>query len=294
MFLDLFGNRRAKLGLHIHTSVSDGARSPEEVARIYRENGYDAIALTDHWKYGEAKEICGLPILSGVEYDVDGRRENTFHIVCLLADRAPVGLSFENSTPQEVVNAIHEAGGLAVLAHPAWSLNTVEAILAVDGFDATEIYNTVSNTGHSFRPDSSLTVDLLACQGRIYPLLATDDAHYYRDFRGMDACQSYIMALCDPSDPASIKRAILAGDFYATQGPEVHLTKTDGGFRVDCSPCKKIIFASNRPWRPRVFADETGKLLTHAEYTPDVDETFLRAFVIDENGKQAWTNIVRL
>ena len=32
MFFDLFGNRRAKLGLHIHTNLSDGAVSPEEAA----------------------------------------------------------------------------------------------------------------------------------------------------------------------------------------------------------------------------------------------------------------------
>ena len=293
MITDLFGNKRAKLGLHIHTSLSDGAKTPEEAAEIYRESGYDAIALTDHWLFGEATEMNGLPILSGIEYDVNGRKENTFHIVCLLADRAPEGIDYD-STPQEVVDAIHQAGGLAVLAHPAWSLNTVEAILGVDGFDATEIYNTVSNTGHSFRPDSSLTVDLLACEGRSYPLLATDDAHYYRDFRGVDACQSYIMACCDPTDAVSVKRAIREGDFYATQGPEIHLTKTECGFRVDCSPCKKIVFASNRPWRPRVFEDECGALLTCAEYTPDPDERFLRAFVIDEQGKNAWTNIVWL
>lgn len=293
MFCDLFGHRRAKLGLHIHTSNSDGAVSPEEAARMYREHGYDAIALTDHWVFGTGGELSGLPIFSGCEYEANGRCENTFHIVCLLAEREPEGITRE-STPQEMVDAIHKAGGIAVLAHPAWSLNTVESVLSVDGFDATEIYNTVSGTGQSFRPDSSLTVDLLACRGRIYPLLATDDAHYYRDFRGMDACQSYIMALCNPCDPASVKRAILAGDFYATQGPEIHLTKTDEGFRVDCSPCEKIVFASNRPWRPRTFAAEGGELLTHAEYTPDVDETFLRALVIDEDGRQAWTNIVRL
>ena len=125
-------------------------------------------------------------------------------------------------------------------------------------------------------------------------MLATDDAHYYRNFRGMDACQSYIMARCNPRDPASVKRAILAGDFYATQGPEIHLTKTENGFRVDCSPCQKIVFASNRPWRPRVFAAEDGTLLTSAEYTPAEDETFLRAFVVDTDGKQAWSNFVRL
>lgn len=292
MVFDLFGNLRAKLGLHIHTTISDGLASPEEAARLYVAEGYDAIALTDHWSFGEAQEIAGLPILSGIEFDVNGKRENTFHIVGLLLDRAPEGLSYD-STPQEVIDAIHKAGGLAVLAHPAWSLNTIESILSIDGFDATEIYNTVSGTGHSFRPDASLVLDLLACEGRTYPMLATDDAHYYRDFRGMDACQSYIMARCDPRDPASVKRAILAGDFYATQGPEIHLTQIENGFRVDCSPCQKIIFVSNRPWRPRVFSADDGALLTSAEYTPAEDERFLRAFVIDSDGKQAWTNYLR-
>ena len=293
MFADLFGKKRAKLGLHIHTTLSDGAMTPEKVAQLYRAAGYDAVALTDHWYFGESRELFGLPIFSGCEYEANGNRENTFHIVCLLAEREPQGITGE-STPQEMVDAIHAAGGLAVLAHPAWSLNTVEAILAVDGFDATEIYNTVSGTGHSFRPDSSLVVDLLACQGRSYPLLATDDAHYYRDFNGMDACRSYIMALCDPGDPDSVKRAIREGDFYATQGPEIHLTKTENGFRVDCSPCRKIVFASNRPWRPRIFTGEDGALLCSAEYSPVEDETFLRAFVVDEDGKYAWTNIVWL
>ena len=293
MFTDLFGKKRAKLGLHIHTSNSDGAVTPEEAARIYREAGYDGVALTDHWHFGEGGEVSGLRIFSGCEYEANGHRENTFHIVCLLAEREPEGITKESS-PQEMVDAIHAAGGLAVLAHPAWSLNTIEAILSVDGFDATEIYNTVSGTGHSFRPDASLVIDLLACEGRSYPLLATDDAHYYRDFRGVDACQSHIMAICDPSDPESVKHAIREGKFCATQGPEIHLSRTENGFRVDCSPCAQIAFVSNRPWRPRVFTGEDGVLLTSAEYTPVEDEIFLRAFAVDEKGKQAWTNIVWL
>jgi hypothetical protein len=102
------------------------------------------------------------------------------------------------------------------------------------------------------------------------------------------------MAECDPNDPASVKAAIKERRFYATQGPELHLTKNKCGFRVDCSPCKKIVFASNRPWVPRVFAAEDGSLLSCAEYQPAADETFLRVFVIDEKGNTAWSNIVPL
>ena len=48
MIKDTFGNKWYKLGLHIHTTVSDGVVSPEESAHIYKENGFDAIAFTDH------------------------------------------------------------------------------------------------------------------------------------------------------------------------------------------------------------------------------------------------------
>ena len=293
MLKDMLGKKRWKINLHTHTTQSDGHRTPEEAAAIYKAAGYDAIALTDHWSYGEGGEIDGLPILSGCEYDLYSEELGVFHIICLCAERLPEGVHRDMS-PQEIVNAIHKAGGLAVLAHPAWSLNAPDTVMKIEGFDATEIYNTVSGTGQSFRPDSSLIVDLLGARGRCYPLLATDDAHYYRDYRGMDACKSWIMAECDPADPASVKSAIREGRFYATQGPELHLSRTEKGFRVDCSPVKKIVFASDRCWAPRVFEAEDGGLLRSAEYAPLADETFLRAFVIDEAGRYAWSNLLPL
>ena len=91
MYIDMFGKKRMKLGLHQHTTRSDGRLSPEAVAALYRDAGYDAIALTDHWIYGEADTISGLPILSGAEYHVGARDAGMgiYHIVCLFADRAP-------------------------------------------------------------------------------------------------------------------------------------------------------------------------------------------------------------
>ena len=42
---------------HCHTTRSDGRRSPEEVIALYREAGYDFLALTDHRKLSEQEHF---------------------------------------------------------------------------------------------------------------------------------------------------------------------------------------------------------------------------------------------
>jgi len=44
-------------------------------------------------------------------------------------------------------------------------------------------------------------------------------------------------------------------------------------------------------WTPRVFE---GEGITEARYTPRDGETFIRAEVMDAQGKRAWTNCVIL
>jgi predicted metal-dependent phosphoesterase TrpH len=36
--------------LHTHSNDSDGALSPSETARVYREAGYGFVAITDHFR----------------------------------------------------------------------------------------------------------------------------------------------------------------------------------------------------------------------------------------------------
>lgn len=288
MYIDMFGKTRQKLGLHMHTSRSDGRKTPHEVVERYRTAGYDAIALTDHWCYGESGESNGMKIISGAEYNVgvNDTVDGIYHIVGLFMDREPD--INKSDSPQRVIDGVHEVGGLAVLAHPAWSLNTPEQIMALRDIDATEIYNTVSAVGQSFRPDSSIIIDMLAGRGREYPLLATDDSHYYM---GEDDCISYVMVESDSTDYEELKRAILEKRFYATQGPEIHLTRVGDKFRVDCSPVNKIYFASNSAWCRR---SSIGEGLTSAEYIPNPSDRFVRAFVVDADGKTAWSNIEML
>ena len=288
MYIDLKGKTRQKVALHQHTTLSDGGLSPEEVLSTYKQMGYDAVALTDHWRFGAAGSYDGVTVISGGEYNIGGHagEKGVYHIVGLFMDSDPE-LSKQDDA-QFIIDRVHAVGGLAVLAHPAWSLNTPEMILALRDVDATEIYNGVSERGESFRPDSSLIVDMIASRGVDYPLLATDDAHYYN---GIDNGLGYVMVEAEGNSADEIRRAIVEKRFYATQGPEIHFYRDGDKFCVDCSPVSHIYFASNQVWCRRATH---GEGLTHAEYKLDHEDVFLRAFVVDADGKYAWSNIIKI
>ncbi len=288
MIIDMHGNKRYKVGLHIHTTLSDGRVSPEEAARIYKEAGFDAIAITDHWKYHESGELSGLKIISGCEYNM-GRSDTSvdvMHIVGVGMDTEPP-LERDKFTRQQVIDAINKAGGMAILAHPAWSLNTPTHAIELSGFGATEIYNTVSNVNQSSRPYSGYFVDILANEGVSYPLIATDDVHYYN---GDDDTKSYIMVKAESNSKDDILNAIRKCDFYATQGPELHVRREGDKIFADCSECVMIDFLSNAAWCPDKIYRGSG--LTHAEYTIKEFDKWVRVEVHDENGNYAWSNII--
>ena len=285
MQIDLLGKKRYNVNLHMHTKLSDGLRSPAEALARYKQAGYDAVALTDHWYYGKEQEFDGMLVLSGAEYNTrfGDCRQGVFHIV-------GVGMRHEpsltlSSSPQKIIHEIRAAGGLSVLAHPAWSLNTVEQIMPLEGVDATEIYNSVSGVHESRRPDSSLIIDMLASKGRAYPLIAADDTHYYDN----DDCVSWTMVEAEECTAEAIVEAVRQGRCYATQGPEVHLWREGNEMVVRCSPCREIVFHSNLVWTERI---KVGEGLTEAHYPLHKRECFVRAEVTDEHGNRAWSQIV--
>lgn len=288
MYQDMYGNTRYKVGLHIHTTISDGRKTPAEAAKIYRAAGFDAVAFTDHWKYGEEQELEGLKILSGCEYNLGTKDTSVdvMHIVGVGMTEDP-GIDRQTATRQQVIDAIKAKGGLAILAHPAWSLNTPAHALALKGFDAVEIYNTVSNVNQSDRPYSGYFVDLLANEGVSYPLVAADDVHYYA---GEDETKSYIMVKAEENTREALLQSIQKGDFYATQGPELHVQRVGQMIVVDCSPCVKIDVLSNSSWCPDKITRGSG--LTHAEYKIKDWDKWIRVEVRDALGNCAWSNII--
>ncbi len=286
MYTDIFGKTRVKLGVHQHTTRSDGALSPTEMAALYRQYGYDAVAVTDHWVYSYAENFDGIRSLGGCEYHVGYRdaSEGVFHILCLLAEREPT-LAREGATAQGIIDAIHAAGGLAVLAHPAWSLNVPDMVTKLKGLDGVEIFNTVSKwTG---RADASVLVDLYATAGLYLPIFAADDFHRMQG-RHTIAPTAFIMVEADSTEPAVLREAIRAGHFYASTGPEIHVRREENEIIVSCTPVSRVeFFTNNVITAGRVIE---GEGMTHASYKICDYERFVRVAVTDAAGGTAWSH----
>ena len=290
MFTDIMGERRYKIALHIHTTLSDGLKTPDEVAKEYKDDGFDAMAITDHWKYHASGELSGLHIIAGAEYNIGDAEtiEGVMHIVGLGMGCEPPLIKGETSR-QQAVDGINEAGGVAVLAHPAWSLNAPEDGIELKGIELTEIYNTVSEVQESDRPYSGYFADLCANRGKLFGLLATDDAHYYD---GRDNRKAWISLKADGLTDEDIVRALKVGDYYATQGPEVHLRREGDKLIIDCTPCDKIVTFSNISWTKSRALRGVG--LTHFEYEIKDEDKWVRVEVTDAEGKKAWSNFIQI
>ena len=289
MYTDKLGNTWYKIGLHVHTNLTDGRKSPEEVARIYKDAGFDAIAITDHWLYHECGETEGLKIISGCEYNLGGKDTiaGVMHIVGVGMEYAP-DITRE-MTRQEVIDKINEAGGAAIFAHPAWSLNSVRDAKELSGFSAIEIYNTVSDAHESTRPYSGYLIDVLANEGIVYPIIATDDAHYYD---GTDEAKSFTYVMAKSLEREDIIDAIKSGRVYGSQAPILSVTREGDKIIADCSPCNLIAFLSNNSWSEgKTFR---GENLTHAEYKISDFEKWVRVEVRDDDENYAWSSIINL
>ncbi len=295
-----------KGNLHMHTTISDGVLTPEEAVERYRRAGYDFIALTDHRQENPEWQDDDFLVLTGAEYDTGypGSSMPVYHFLGIGMEHSPrieYREAYETRHPwpdaQEIVRAIRAAGGIAVLAHPAWSVMTPEEMLELHGISAAEIYNTYS--GLPWNPDranASYYFDIWAKNGKLVHAMAGDDAHVYEG----DECRAYIMVNAVELTQAAVMNALREGDYYASQGPRFRsIDLEDGVITVECSPdVETVVFFSDSPW-----GRENVQTLSNQEYTgiqprykgaksvryvPGRQESYVRIELIDRKGARAW------
>lgn len=272
-----------KGNLHLHTNCSDGQRTPEEAMQEYTEHGYDFIAITDHWKVGAERRSGKLLVLPGVEYDFTFPTQ-VLHVVALLPDQQCAEGIVRGMSHEEIIRKINECGGVAVAAHPAWSLNTPDFLLNLKDVDISEVYNTLSDEPiNARRGDSASVLDVTAANGKLYRHIATDDAHFYIG----EQCRSYTMVQAEELSVQGILEALKAGRFYASQGPEFLDVEFDGKtLTVRTSPVSICTFASNKFWV--AGRCRTGENMTENTYEIQPGETFIRCEIADAQGRRAW------
>lgn len=291
--MKIFANDKPffKGNLHCHTTVSDGKLTPEECKAFYRSRGYDFLAITDHRRLSEPTHMeDGMLLLSGMEMDYFLPGE-VVHLV-------GVGMTEEISghdlsrNPQQCIDLYRKCGGRGILAHPAWSLNTVGTLSGLRGLSAAEIYNSVSTyPWNGDRADSSNILDAAAAHGTFYNFVASDDSHWYNG----EAGRSFTMIQADELTQLSLFEAIDAGRFYCSQGPVIRqITVENGMLTVECSQAERVIFYSNLVWAGGRCVTQPGLTAACYDLTRNSGETFVRVQVMDAQGRSAWSNPILL
>lgn len=319
--------RLYKANLHMHTTVSDGAGTPEEVKKAYMDEGYSIVAYTDHEVLVPHNELSDNKFLAITSFEKTinkpfpqkGGRTVTAHLnffakdknntACTLLNPATVWgnakayiteemkqfsyhAEYSADGLNEIIRKANEEGFLVTLNHPVWSLQNYEDYKDLKGLWGIEIYNTASDLeGY---PDTVQPLeDLLRKGERLFPV-ATDDAH-----KPCDRFGGYVMIKAEKLEYGTIMNALEKGDFYASTGPEImELYWEDNILHVACSEAVTVALVTERRRNQQKNA-APGELLTAAEFDLTkwlTDEScdgaatpYFRIAVKDARGNMAYT-----
>ncbi|MDO4295383.1 MAG: PHP domain-containing protein [bacterium] len=301
-----------KANLHSHTVLSDGRLTPQEVKEAYQKEGYSIVAYTDHRHYGWHPELLDENFIPIAAYEVDINeffkipgdfsRVRTYHInlydtnpwdkpqekaQSVLPERRYTDINYIN---QFLVER-REAGFIACYNHPYWSLQNFDDYKNLREVWAMEIYNYgCEHDGlYGYHPQS---YDEMLREGTRLYCLATDDNHNALPFDDplCDSFGGFVMVKAKELTYASVMEALLAGDFYASMGPEIkELYLEDGKLHIKTSPAEKIyVMTEGRNCHKKVA--KRGETITEAEFELWGNEGYIRVDVRDEKGRHANSN----
>ena len=284
-----------KGNLHTHCTASDGLLEAAEVARRYRERGYDFIALSDHFM-----ECYGYPVTDSRDLRSDDFTTliaAELHTGKLLNDEMwhvlAVGLplDFQSKGTEEGIEALSrrafDAGAYLGIVHPQWYGLQPEDARLLPFAHAVEIYNHGSQVEND-RGDGWALCDILLNEGRHLHGFATDDAHHITH----DAFGGWIHVKSESLDPEHLLQSLKAGRYYSSQGPVIHdIAVQDDEVIVDCSAVSTIMIAGRGSRADKVFGDGLTRATMPLRRFRD---GYFRITIVDEDGRRAWSNPIWL
>jgi hypothetical protein len=293
---------------HTHTLNSDGDSTPDEVVRWYREHGYSFLVLTDHNFLTATDALNALhgadeqfQVIRGEEVS-SSFESKSLHVNGLDPSRG-VGKQAGTSVAdilQKSVDAIRAADGVPHINHPnfRWSI-TRDELQQVRNNRLFEIYSghpLVNNLGGGGVPGLEDVWDAILTSGTLLYGIAVDDAHIFKDPGNPAAAgpgRGWVVVRAPRLERRALLEALERGDFYASTGVEL----TD----LLVSPERMhIVVKSLASSKYRVqFIGKGGRIVHEsteptATYTFAGDEGYVRARVIESNGRMAWIQPVQV
>lgn len=283
--------------LHTHSTRSDGMLPPDQVIAAYRGQGYDFLALTDHFldDYGfpitDTRSFRDAHFTTILGAELHAPRTAAGHLWHILAVGLPLDFAptAPDETGPELARRAAASGAFIGIAHPAWYTLTVEDGLSIDAAHAVEIYNATAEWDND-RGDSWHFGEILLAGGRRLLAYAADDAHFADR---PDAHQGWVYVRATELSPEALLESLKSGAFYASQGPLIEdVVVDDTRVIVRCSPARAVFITGPDARNSR----ELGTGLTHCELPLRSlkNAPYLRVTVVDAAGKKAWTNPIWL
>ena len=271
-----------KASLHTHTTTSDGDANIPERIKQYKALRYNILAITDH---EVATDVSGysdknMLVLNGAEISARSNSENMCHLVCL---NVPVDFKkTEEMSAQDVIDTANNLGGIVNYAHPYTSGHNINDLLAIKDWIGFEVYN--GHSAKACRAYDPLHWDELLMCGYAMPAVAVDDSHYsYTIGRG------WVMIKAKSLDTESVVESLKKGCYYATCGPTIEdFAIKDGIVTIKSSPVRNIRIISHG-FGKNIFA-EPGQFITEGQLETRPYMRYVRADVVDEEGRMAWAN----
>jgi hypothetical protein len=295
-----------KGNLHTHTLNSDGDSTPDEVVTWYREHGYSFVTLTDH---NYLTSVDGLNALHGAddkflvmrgEEVTDSFEKKPIHVNGLAPDSfiTPPGGSSVVNMLQNMVDGIRAAGGAPSINHPnfGWAI-TGDELMQVQRTRLFEVYNghpTVNNIGGGGEPGLEEVWDRILSSGKMIYGIGVDDAHTFKQPGNPLVAgpgRAWVMVRAPRLESRALVDALERGDFYASTGVELQsITTTPSSLTI------AIKAEPSSKYRVQ-FVGRQGRVLsesisTPASYSFKGDESYVRARVIESNGRMAWVQPV--
>ncbi len=296
-----FVNQKKMLkgGLHCHTTRSDGNGEPDEVIRLHKSNNYDFLALTDHriYNYKNFADDVDITIIPGMEFDNTFVRENgfrTFHQVYIGPDDETNGYSQDEELPhgnarnqeefQVYLDEAHSKNNLTIYCHPQWSSTPTRYFDKLKGNFAFEIWNSGCAIEDDMDTDNGMYWDELLGSGVKMFAVATDDGHAMYQH-----CKGWVMVNAE-NNVKDILKALENGAFYSSCGPVIKdfYVDDEGIVHIETSECERIIFQSDKHPSKKIISKGEPLVSAQADLRNDYD--YIRATVVDKEGRKAWTN----
>lgn len=318
--------KQYKANLHCHSTISDGKLTPEELKKLYKENGYDILAITDHCVPKNHSDLTeeDFLLLTGYEAYIrpgENGKYNSFkseihlNLFAREADNEKLinyNQGYTKYLPVERHGELHRVGSerpreytteyinefietaiehgyLVSYNHPVWSMESEARILSYEKCFSLEMYNTSSRVVNGME-DGQPLYDLMLRKGKRMGCHAGDDNHNRDPFDSPtnDSCGSHTMILADKLDYASVIHAMEEKDFYASNGPRIHeITVTDAStVHVECSPASKV-FVFFGSKAPKLAYAGKGEALTSLDFELHPKAKYIRVSVYDEAGNAA-------